>query len=69
MKKACIECLQGVTKSFQEVSAMFKAYLPFQESFTDSLHLVKRRAQVTDDLVRQFMDPSRKIDPSVNRST
>ena len=52
LKKRCIEVLQKVVGDFQAVR----------------VYADQRKAQVTDDVVNQFMDPARKIDPTPTRA-
>lgn len=58
LKAKCIELLQDFVKGFQEVCLVSK----FDVSVTE--HLVQRKANITDDDVKAFMDSTRFIDPT-----
>ena len=63
LKGKCIKILQDFVKDFQDVCPAFvssnerAAHIPFQ-----------RRAAVTEDDIKAFMDGSRKIEPTFGKS-
>ena len=63
LKGKCIKILQDFVRDFQDVCSAFispnehNAHIPFQ-----------RRAAVTEDDIKAFMDGSRKIEPIFGKS-
>lgn len=66
LKKKCITVLQAVVQGFQEVRLLCDERKSIVLADSPSTHsLTQRKAAISDDVVRQFMDKDRKIDPSV----
>ena len=66
LKEMCIAVLQHVVKTFQDVSLC--AVVRSNGLFTHRTNIdlpSQNKAKVTDDIVRQFMDAKRAIDPTV----
>lgn len=63
LKKICIEVLQAFVKAFQEASSPIK--LRFHPEAHCSLLVLQAKAQVSDEVVRSYMDAGRKIDPAM----
>lgn len=59
LKKLCIEVLQKFVAQFQQVSPRLCALV--------ELMCLQNKAAISDDIVRSYMDPSRKIDPTMGR--
>lgn len=66
MKQKCIAVLQKVVQGFQEVSPCPQScHTNRREDFLLMKSFVlQRKAKVSDDVVRQFMDKNRQIDPT-----
>lgn len=69
LKKMCIEKLQEFVTGFQKVRLSRIVSTPLSFSLTSNPDPaisppLKRRAAVTDDITRSFMDKTRAIDPS-----
>jgi tryptophanyl-tRNA synthetase len=62
MKKLCIEVMQKVVKDFQDVSRISLLKTAFRSNLTLEF---QKRALVTEEIVDYYMDPNRKIDPTV----
>ncbi len=62
LKARCIKELQGIMKGFQEVRSRSSPCI-----VNLFIRLLQRRAKITDDEVKSFMDPTRKIDKSYKK--
>jgi tryptophanyl-tRNA synthetase len=62
LKAMCIKKLQEEVKTFQEVRAGYLNVIGHCSSSPDIYF--QRRAAVTDEMLKSFMDPHRAIDPS-----
>lgn len=64
LKQKTIGLLQEFVKAFQDVSSVPRSVT--RREFLVSLHrLSQRRAKVSDNMVKSFMDASRPIDPTL----
>lgn len=61
LKAKCISVLQAFVKNFQEVCSRF----PFPCRKYEADVALKRRKQVSEDVLNAFMDPKRKIEPTI----
>jgi tryptophanyl-tRNA synthetase len=72
LKNLTIGMLQKFVKDFQEASRCSTPLCAYSPNVLTCINMrflcppKQRKAKVTDDIVKAFMDPNRAIDPSVS---